>query len=228
MAKIAYSALVSGVRNKVGTNVFSKGRFGPIVRIRVSPTQPRTAAQNAVRANFTTNSKAWDALTQAQRNAWIALAASAPQKDIFGNTYFMTGLQLYQAINRNLDTIAIAAIPDPPADLVVGAPGALTAASAAGPPITLTLTPTTAAGANEVPTIYGAAPLKAGRLFVGNRYRYIGKMAAAAAGPWDIAAMYAAKFGALAAGQNVNLAARYIDNAKGAASLLTTVQITIA
>ena len=138
---------------------------------------------------------------------------------------FLTGSQLYQQLNRNLDTISVAAISDAPAALTVGSPGALTVASAAGPPITLTIVPTTEAGAADVPVIYAVEPLSAGRIFVGGKATVLSVLAAAAASPYDIAAAYAAKYGALAAGQNINVGVAFINNTTGAASLRSTGQV---
>lgn len=220
MAKVAFSALVADLRNKVGGNVFTKVRSGAMVRIKVSPTQPRTAAQTAVRSNFTALSKSWDTITQAQRNGWIALAASLPQKDIFGNTYYMTGIQLYQQLNRNLQSISVATISDAPASVSVGAPGAVTVTSTTG--LTLTVTSANAPAAAEVPLIFAIKPLNAGRIFTGNAFSILdATQVAGTAGPWDEASTYAAKYGTLAAGQNVNLAVRFINNTTGAGSLLS-------
>lgn len=228
MAKVAFSALVQDLRNKVGGNVFTKVRSGAMVRIKVSPTQPRTAAQTAVRSNFTALSKGWDTITQTQRDGWISLASSLPKKDIFGNTYYLTGLQLYQQLNRNLQSIGVAIISDAPASVSVGSPGAVTLVSAAGPPITLTITSTTAPAAGEVPLIFSVKPLNAGRIFSSGQYRILdATQVAGTAGPWDEAAKYAAKYGALVSGQNVNLGVRFINNTTGAGSLLSHSQIFI-
>jgi len=229
MSKILFSAVVGDARGKTGGVVFSKSRFGAITRRKVSPVQPRTSYQTGVRSLFTLLSKNWSSvLTQAQRNAWIALAANNPQTNVFGNTYIMTGLQMYQLVNRNLQTIGVTLLADPPTDLSVGSPGSITLASSAGPPITLTATPDTDPGADDVPVYFAVAPVNAGRIFTHNRERYIGQDAAATAGPFDVAADYAAKYGALVAGQNVTVGVKYISNATGGASLLATSQIVIA
>lgn len=225
MAKVAFSALVSDLRNKIGGNVFTKVRSGPMVRIKVSPTQPRTAAQQAVRTSFTALSKAWDTITEIQRQGWIALAAGLPQKDIFGNTYYMTGIQLFQQCNRNLASIGVAQISDAPASISVGSPGALTLVATAATP-TLTVSPANAPAAAEVPLIFAVKPLNAGRQFASGQYRILdNSQAAGAAGPWDEATLWAAKYGTLAAGQNLNFGVRYINNTTGAGSLMAVAQI---
>jgi len=59
MAKIQFSAVVGDARGKVGGNVFTKGRSGAVLRTKVSPVQPRSSFQRAVRSGFTAESKAW-------------------------------------------------------------------------------------------------------------------------------------------------------------------------
>lgn len=227
MAKVSYSALIQDLRNKVGGNVFTKVRSGPMVRIKVSPTQPRTAAQQLVRASFTSFSKAWDTITESQRAAWRSLAASLPRKDVFGNTYYMTGIQLFQQCNRNLSTIGVAQLSDPPAALSVGSPGALSLTATAGTPA-LTIDAGNEPGATEVPVIFACAPQNNGRVYVAGKYTILdAAQVAATAGPWDEESNYAAKYGSLVAGQNLNFGVKYIDNTTGAASLMSVAQIFV-
>lgn len=225
MAKVAFSAIVSDLRNKVGGNVFTKVRSGPMVRIKVSPTQPRTAAQQAVRSNFTALSKAWDTITQPERDSFISLAANLPQKDVFGNTFFFTGLQLFQQLNRNLASIGLPKISTAPASVSVGSPGALTLTATAGTPA-LTVNSATAPAAGEVPLIFATKPLNAGRQFVGNNRQILdAALVAGTAGPWDIKTLWTAKYGALTAGLNINIGVRFINNTSGAGSLMSVAQI---
>jgi hypothetical protein len=230
MANIQFSALVNDARNKQGGTVFSKVRYGAINRRKVSPVQPRTSYQTQVRSLFTLLSKTWaTTLTAAQRAAWISLAESNTRKNVFGNNITLTGLQIYMALNRGLQTIGVATISDAPATLSVGAPGTVTLANAAGPPTTLTVDGGTEPGADDVPVIVAARPLNPGRRFVGNAYRVIlATTAAGTAGPWDIKAAYVAKFGAQPVGVNISVGVYYVNNVTGAKSLSATGQIVLA
>jgi len=230
MAKIQFSSLVNDVRNKQGGTVFSKVRFGAINRRKVSPVQPRTPFQTTVRALFTLLSQRWATqLTAVQRAGWIALAQAHPRSDVFGNQIILTGLQMYQSLNRNLQTISVAIIDDPPASLSVGAPGAITLANDVGPPVTLTVDGATEPGADEVPVIFAARPLNAGRQYVGSLYRLIdAAQAAGTAGPWDEVTNYPTKFGPLAVGQNLSFKVQYINNTTGASGGAATAQIIVA
>lgn len=120
MAKVQFSAAVGDLRNKVGGAVFTKTRAGAMLRRKVSPTQPHTSAQMAVRANFSALAKSWSSdLSAIQRASWNELAKSYPVKDVFGAAHPLTGLQLYISLNRNLQVIGQTAIADAPASLAV-------------------------------------------------------------------------------------------------------------
>lgn len=126
MAKILFSAVVGDARKKIGGVVFTKSRFGAIVRRKVSPVQPRTNAQRAVRANFTANSKEWSGLlTGPQRQAYTNLAAANPVKDRFGNSQVLTGAQMYNKVSRNLHTCGLLVLPTAPLSLSVDDPGGI-------------------------------------------------------------------------------------------------------
>lgn len=230
MANIQFSALVNDARNKQGGTVFTKTRFGAMNRRKVSPIQPRTPDQTQVRALFTLLSKRWGStLTSVQRAGWIALAQSHPRTNIFGNTIILTGLQLYQSLNRNLQSIGVAIIDAPPASLSVGSPGTITLANAVGPPTTLTVDAGTEPAVGEVPVVVAARALSPGRQFVGGLYRLIlTTTAAGTAGPWDIKSAYTAKFGSQPIGVNVSVGVFYINNTTGAASQRATAQIILA
>ena len=78
---------------KRGLTVSQHGRYGQISRAYAMPANPQTASQMQVRATFGTVASAWDGLTEAQRQAWIAAAATRQTKTRCGTSGPMTGLQ---------------------------------------------------------------------------------------------------------------------------------------
>jgi hypothetical protein len=216
MAKIVTSALVADIRKKIGGNVFTKGRSGAFVRRKVSPVQPRSAAQRNVRANFTALSKAWSgaSMDDTKRAAWNALAASYPVKDKFGASHTLTGLQIFQKLNRALHWFELGPVYTPPATLAAGFPGTLTVVANAG--ATLTVNAATAPAAGENGSIWAAAQQSPGRAFTGNKYRLIDVTGVATAGPWNIKAGYENKFGAMIAGKKIPVLVKYTTVASGA------------
>lgn len=219
MAKIQFSALLSDARKKIGSAVFSKSRTGNYVRIKKSPTQPRTSAQRSVRSAFSTNSKAWPGtLTAAERAGWNSLAASSTRKDRFGNSFKPTGLQLYQLCARNAQTCGAATLASAPANLDVDSPisATLTAHSAAGGTLTVAVGTNPAAG--DYVIVAAAAPISAGRTFVGKLYRVLEVFTGPVSPPMNILSAYTTKFGSLATGQNINVLVYYINSTTFAAS----------
>ncbi len=214
MAKIVTSALVADVRKKIGGNVFSKVRSGAMVRRKVSPIQPRSSTQRNVRANFTALSKAWSTspMDDTLRAAWNALASTYPQKDKFGASHTLTGLQMFQKLNRNRNSIGLATITTPPATLSAGYPGALTVTATA--PSTLSIVPVTDATGSESWAAYAAAQQSPGRTFVGNKYRLLAF--GGGSSPYVISTPYTAKFGNLIVGKKIPVLLAYITNASGA------------
>ena len=201
MAKIVFSAVVGDARKKIGGIVFTKGRSGAVVRRKVSPVQPRSSNQRNVRASFTSLSKLWSAVTMTDilRAAWNALAANYPQKDKFGASHTLTGLQMFQKLNRVLETMGAPPITTPPASLSAGYPGAVTVTATA--PGTLTFVCANTIPASENIMIFAGAQVSPGRLAVGNRYRFIDNLPQAAS--YDIGVKYVAKFGNLIATKKV-------------------------
>ena len=79
---------------KEGLSVSLQGRYGQVRRALVIPTNPRTSAQMGVRDIFSRVAKGWRALTQVQRNAWIAAAAQQQTKSRLGQSGQLPGSQL--------------------------------------------------------------------------------------------------------------------------------------
>ncbi len=101
MARVLLGPMVSDARGKQGGLVFSRNSAGHYTRAKISPVQPRTAAQIAVRANITNLSQAWrDTLTTAQRELWNLYAQASPVIDRFGNKATVSGLNMFLRFNE--------------------------------------------------------------------------------------------------------------------------------
>lgn len=102
MARIKYSALVSDMRNSLNGSVLSKNRAGNYIRNKVTPVNPQTSYQQAVRSLFASLSSQWKGLTNDQRASWRAATANFPYTDIFGDQKELDGKSLYVKLNTNL------------------------------------------------------------------------------------------------------------------------------
>jgi hypothetical protein len=215
-AKIVFSAVVGDARNKVGGVVFTKSRAGSVVRRKVSPVQPRTTAQSAVRASFTGFSKVWSGtLTSAQRAAWIALAKGTPVKDVFGASIILTGLQLFQQLNRSLATIGVAQILTPPVTLVAEEAGNATIVANHTGPVLSILPSTFNTGVSDW-VIRASPPVSPGKVFIGSKLVVVKFGSTVLAAAQTFATEYIAKFGALQVGQQIFASITYVNNTSGA------------
>lgn len=79
MARVTLSPLVSDVRNKVAAIVFSKWRGVNYMRKLVTPSNPNTAAQQAVRTALKHLVLFWQSVAPVFRDAWNLYASGKPK-----------------------------------------------------------------------------------------------------------------------------------------------------
>jgi hypothetical protein len=191
---------VSAISGRNSGSKMSKNLVGSKFK---KPTNPRSAAQQTVRSAFTTNTKGWASLTDAQRSGFTALASGLHRSDRFGNKYTQKGKQLYSQLNNNLAQAGEAAISTAPSSTLVTAP--LTAAfgsnTNAAQTIAFTASPVPA---NTSFIIEMTKPLSAGYSKVTkSMYRVVAIEAAAATSPANTFAAYSAIFGAPITGKKI-------------------------
>lgn len=94
------SALVGEIRNKVGSSVFTRGRSGATVRLRVKPRNPRTSAQESVRANLTDSSRAFKALGSSDLALWQSYAQSITRHNrVNGTAYHPSAMDVFSGLS---------------------------------------------------------------------------------------------------------------------------------
>lgn len=218
MAKVKFSALVSEMRNKLNGSVFSKNRGGNYLRNKVTPVNPNTSRQTAVRSALAGFASGFRALTAAQIAAWNAAVSSFPYTDIFGDVKTLSGIQLYIKLNMNLTTAGQSAISSPPAPVGVDPLTSAAAAAAAGGAKTFTFAATPVPAGHTL-IIECTPSVSPGRTFVKNQYRFIKAVAAAATSPQTITTEYNAKFGDVVTGEKVFMRGYLVNNTTGEVSL---------
>jgi hypothetical protein len=99
------SPLISEARNKIGGLVYSKNPYGQYVRNKTIPHQPRTATQQANRAQVSEISPLWRILTPAQRLGWNNYALRVRYRDSLGQSLHLSGFQHFTRANLNLTNL---------------------------------------------------------------------------------------------------------------------------
>lgn len=225
MAKIKWGMMVVDGRGKLGGHVLSKNKSGAIVRTKVTPANPRTSFQQAVRAILATVSQAWSALTHDQREAWNTQAPQWAGTNEFGDTVLPSGKSLHQKLNQNLLLTSQSVITLPPAkasvpdDILTSADFDLTAGELA-----LTGTDTTA---GKVIIVEATPTVTAGTTNVENKYRQIYHAPADSYVEADAYNAYVARFGApSSATDKIFVRVKYVLP-NGQASIPSAVQATV-
>ena len=195
---------------KLGLTVTYPGRTGLIRRSLVTPKNPRTGAQGAIRSNLASQAAAYRRLTDDQQEAWISAAASASTRATLGQSGPLTGLQLFVKINcANLaigNAAVIVPLRKPQFD-----PLPITGLQATNANDVVSLKLTVTDSPPEGTMLWAAPPQNAGtRRPV--TLRLLGTLGTETAGKVDITAQYVAEFGHPAADDRVFVACNANSN----------------
>src|ERR1035437_3174493 len=99
---------------KGGSAVVFAGRYGLVSRRYVIPINPRTQRQTEVRRHLAEQARRFGELTDAQRNAWNAAAATYRSHPRQGQSGPLTGLHLFIRVNCKLALFGLEQLNTPP------------------------------------------------------------------------------------------------------------------
>lgn len=217
MAKVKFTAFMADARGKLNGTVFSKNRGGSYVRTKVTPSNPQSASQTAVRQRLAALSASFRALAANEIAAWNNAVGDFLTSNVFGDSVTPSGLQLYVKLNTNLLNIGQTVITVPPSPTALS-PLTATIASLTDAAFTLSLGSITT---SEQYVIEATAPVSPGRLFVKNEFRQIQVVAGtgSAIAAQNIFAAYSAKFGAPVTGQRVAIRVKVVHETTGQAGV---------
>lgn len=232
MAKIKFTAFMADARGKLAGTVFSRNRGGAYVRTKVTPSNPRTSAQLAVRALFAAFSAGWRALSDSQRDAWRAITSEYQRTDQFGDQKTLTGAQLYNSLNLNLSNANGSPIdlPKPPEGAVPVEIVTVTTSNTVDNEtfkFGVAYTPSPLSSTEAV-VVEATPPLSAGVANADNQFRKIAVLPPEAAAPADLADQYEARFGKLSAGQTVQVRMKTVNLNTGEASFPWTASAVVS
>lgn len=222
MAKFTPGPTVAAVSGSIGGTVYSRNRYGAYMRFRAVPITSTTSWAMNAKARFAAASQAWQAESDADREAWNQFAIGNPVTDALGFQQELTGHAAYVGSYARLTLIGSTPLSVPP---VEAPPASLLTMSitadlgVGGMEITYTATPT---GAADYLWIDGAIVNSAGVEYVENLYRYVGVSGAAEASPFDYETLFIARLGTPQVDQTVHLRVGVIDSVTGLVSAKLT------
>lgn len=101
MARVQLASIVSDVRGAMGGAVFKQTRAGLVLQSKYTGEKNKQRKGFDTRGHMQYYQRIWKTLSQAQRNAFIAIAQSFEQSNEFGKYYHLTGLQLFTRMHIN-------------------------------------------------------------------------------------------------------------------------------
>lgn len=214
-AIIKFGHLISDARGKLNGTVFSRNTYGAYMRAKVTPVNPQTSFQAAVRNRLSDASQAWRGITEDERTGWNAIAVQFTRSNIFGDNVPLTGFNLFVRLNRNLLEIGLPLITQAPKPTTVeGVTSlAITPNATAGTfGVAYAPTPTPA---NHYMIVRATPGFGAGRSFFGGQFRVIGVLPPASASPLAAIADYVDRFGPLAVGQKYAVRVNFVHGLSG-------------
>jgi hypothetical protein len=219
--KVKYGQMIAEARGKVAGLVASRNTYGAYMRQKVSPVQPRTSYQLAVRSFLAAASQAWRGISATEQAQWNLIAPTYSRTNVFGDRAPLTGFNLFVQLNRMRQILGLALLTTPPVPTAVsGINLATLAVVSGGPTYTITFTPTPLA-ANMYAVMYATPGLSPGISFIGGNTRVIGVAPPATASPIEAHVDYSAKFGPLTSGLKYAIQIQIVHGPSGITSALS-------
>lgn len=222
MALIKLTAIVDNISGKLNGTVFAKNKGGNYMRSKSKPSNPKTAAQMAVRAQFGTISAAWKNLTEGARSAWRESASNFPYINRLGDSKILSGFALHQKLNTNLDLIGedmLTFPPEPKSPVNFSGVAVEAYKPAEGDDKLLIEAAMTGVDANSKTLIFATPPLSAGIENFENKLRLIGfALASSFDAGFDVNSMYEDLFGTLPVGAKVGVRVQNVSSESGMTS----------
>ena len=144
--------------------VASRNRSGQFLRKRVTPRNPRTAAQRRARKNIRKCALLWNQLTEPQRAAWCAAACEVLSRPRLGKPRPLDGQKFFNKINTVLATCGREPLLDPPPRPEFG-PNPVVALTATNGPGGIALMLSLSETPTEDIMVFASPPCNAGRSY---------------------------------------------------------------
>ena len=226
MAKIKFGMMMTDARGKLGGQVFSKNRGGAYVRTKVTPTNPQTTFQTAVRSTFAAFSQAWSGLSDTLRSAWDGAVSNWSTTDVFGDLKNPTGKSLYLRLNQRAVNAGYASFTGVPAKAEM-VEGIVTEVEVAIGATEINISDNySGSGARLV--ISATPVLSDGTTYVKNRLRDIYNELGSNNNPNSLYSAYVARFGVPSADDNIYFGIKYVLSSGQSSPVQTIKAVVVA
>lgn len=215
MAKIKFGAIVTDMRGKVGSQVFSRNRSGAYARSFKVNVVSSTPAQISARLVLSTLSSSWRTLTQFQRDSFNSAVTSFKHTNVFGSIISPSGFDLYVKLNCNLIQIGVSPIVIAPVPGIVQNVSSLSiVANSTSPLVSITFAGS-GVSADHYFVLSATKCLSPGVNYVKNLLRAISIFPQSEPSPYDATASYLAKFTTITEGDRISVSIVSVNSVTG-------------
>lgn len=99
MARVTYGAFVTELRGSLGGTVFQRNAYGFTGKNKPAMSRLQSTGQNEIHRIVTLVTQFWESITQIQRDAWNAWAASHPVQSVHNPSAILTGYTYFLKYN---------------------------------------------------------------------------------------------------------------------------------
>lgn len=187
-------SIVGAISGKLGGTVYSHNQGGAYIRKLGIPTNPTTVRQTAIRTLMSTNSRAWNGITTAQRAAWTLYGQANPVINRLGDAIKLSGIASFNRINQVSNDSGSGQISSPPSGVGPGGLVSIGGITNAANVITIPFTATPLLAGRRI-VIKTTGPARSSRNPNDRSAAIVGYSAAAAASPIVITLPYSVSAG---------------------------------
>lgn len=120
VAKMRPGPVVGAASGSLGCVTVSPGTSGHVLRVRSKPVRRDSEATSRSRGSFASMSRAWSALSAAERAAWDTWAAGYREVDVLGQERRLSGREGFCRLNSRLDQAGAYTLTAPPDGMAEG------------------------------------------------------------------------------------------------------------
>lgn len=201
MASIQFGAIVTGLKGKVGGQVFQGGNNGAVLRNKGYKRGSITPLRNGATLGLVSITTAWRSLTDSERSSWTSAALSYPFVNRYGITYYASAYQCFVSYNRNLTSIGLPMVNTPASPASADSPGLITVTADTSGAIIVTSANTSTQAQTLI--ISATAQRSPGRNSNNPKSILIATEPMFGANSWDIGSAYQAIFGSVTLGASL-------------------------
>lgn len=212
MALFKLGGIITALSGKLGGMSISNRGITTVGRNITQSNKAASPKQSLQRAKTAAIASSWGALTQTQRDTWIAAASNYTYVNRVGDTVTRNGYQTFSFVNQNLTLLGVANLTTAPAYVGVFQPKIFVSDMSSGN----FEIKSNNASSDYYYAMYGIANMPNGVKPQKGKYRYIGYVTAAQlASGYDIISDLEAVFGTLSFPNNMAVYIKPINNSTG-------------